>query len=56
MIGSPSEKEFKEMVLKSFNDFKSIPVTCADITKSHTIFGPYLSGVQKKLCEISQQG
>ena len=25
---------------------KSIPVTCTDITNSHTMFGPNLSGVQ----------
>ena len=51
MIGSPSEKEFKETVSKNFTSLKSITVTCANITNSHTIFGPDLSGAQGKNCE-----
>ena len=46
MIGSPPEKEFKELVSENCTALKSIPVKCADITNAHTIFGPYLSGVR----------
>ena len=45
MIGSPSEKYFKELVSEIFTALKSIPVTCTDITNAHTIFGTDLSGV-----------
>ena len=45
MIGSPSEKYFKELVSENYNALKSIPLTCTDIDNAHTIFGPGLSGV-----------
>ena len=46
MIGSPSEKYFKELVSENFTALNSIPVTCTDITNTHTIFVPNLSGVR----------
>ena len=48
MIGIQSKKYFKVLVSENCTALKYIPVTCADITKAHTIFGPYLSGVQGK--------
>ena len=48
MIGSPSGIEFKELVRIVFTSLESIPVTYANITNTHTIFGPDLSGAQGK--------
>ena len=48
MIGSPSEKELKELVRENCTALKSISVTCADITNTHTIFGPDLLGARGK--------
>ena len=42
MIVLPSEKYFKELVSENCTALNSILVTCADITNSHTIFGPNL--------------
>ena len=51
IIGSPYEKYFKELFSENYNTLKSIPVTCADITNTHTIFGPDLSG-PKMVCVL----
>ena len=48
MIGAPSEKEFKELVSGNCTALKYIPMTCANITNAHTIFGTDLLGVQGK--------
>ena len=46
MIGSLSEKEFKDLVSENCTALKSIPVTYSDINNAHTIFGPNLSGMR----------
>ena len=48
MIESQPGKYFKELVSKNCTALKSIHVTCTDITNTHTIFGPNLSGVRGK--------
>jgi hypothetical protein len=49
MIGSPSGKDYKEMV--SSNIIKNCPITVSDMTNARNIFGPDFASIQEKVVQ-----
>ena len=46
MVGHPTEERFKHILSSKL--LNNLPIKVEDVTKSHTILGPDLTGVQGK--------